>query len=189
MDPVSLGIAAVGLGLQAFGSFGAAGKAKEAAQINQQIAADERRINDQKRTRMELEGRRMTMQIFRNAQRLRAQATAAAVNQGASKGSGLQGGLGQIQDQAALGFQEISQNLDIGRNIFSLNDDISNQKAKLSTVQSEAATDQSLASLGGTLIKTGPTIGGLVKDYTAGFGSSSGSSSNFNPFNVTGSLY
>lgn len=187
MDPVSLGIMAVGLGLQAYGGFSAAGRAKEASQISQNIAADEQKINDQKRTQMELEARRMQMQTFRNAQRLRAQATAAAVNQGASKGSGLQGGLAQIQDYAAEGLTNIGQNLEIGRNIFSLNDDISAQKQRLASIQGEGATEQALASLGGSLVKYGPTIGGLAKDYTAGFGSSSRSS--FNPYNVTGSLY
>lgn len=173
MDPISLGIAAVGVGLQAYGSFSAAGKAKQAAQVNKQIAADEMQINEQKRSQMELEARRMTMQTFRNSQRLRAQATAAAVNQGASKGSGLIGGINQIQDQATEGALGIGQNLEIGRNIFSLNSDISSKKMQLSDIQGSMATDQAIASLGGSMVKMGPTIGGLVKDYTAGFGSSS----------------
>src|SRR5689334_21854077 len=122
MDRVSLGLQAVGLGLQLYGGISAAGKAKEAAQLNKEMAYEEMQVNNQKRQQMELQARRMTMEVFRNAQRLRAQATAAGVNQGASKGSGLQGGLAQIGDEAATNLTGLEQNLTIGRNIFNLQD-------------------------------------------------------------------
>lgn len=170
MDPISAGLMVAGLAMQTFGSFSAAGHAKEAAGINQQIAADEGKINEQKRTQMELQARRQQMEIFRNSQRLRAQATAAAVNQGATMGSGLAGGLSQITDQTTDQSLALGQNLQIGQNIFGFNEDISQQKQKLSSVQGEVATDQAIASLGGSMVKLGPTIGGLAKDYTAGFG-------------------
>lgn len=173
MDPISIGLMAVGFGLQTFGGFSAASHAKEAAGINQQIAADEGKINDQKRTQMELQARRQQMEIFRNSQRLRAQATAAAVNQGATMGSGLQGGLAQITDQTTDQSLALSQNLQIGQNIFGLNADISGKKQQLASIGGEVATDQAISSLGGSVVKLGPTIGGLYKDYTAGFGSSS----------------
>lgn len=170
MDPISLGLAAVGFGLQLFGGISAAGHAKEAAQINQQIAADEGKINEQKKMQMELDARRQQLQVFRNAQRLRAQATAAAVNQGASYGSGLQGGLAQITDQEQFNLLGIGQNLQIGQTIFGYNQDISSQKQKLASVQSDVASDAAWASLGGSLVKNSGTIGGLAKDFSAGFG-------------------
>lgn len=167
MDPISAGLMVGGLALQAFGGFSAAGHAKQAAMINQQIAGDEMRINDQKRLQMELNGRRQQMEVYRNAQRLRAQATAAAVNQGASKGSGLQGGLAAVTDMQNTNLLGISQNQEIGENIFGINNDISQKKQQLASVQSDMATDQAWSSLGGSLIKMGPTIGGQAKDLYA----------------------
>lgn len=167
MDPISAGLAIAGVGLQLFGGLSAAGRAEEISQLNQSIAQDEQAINKQKRTAMELSARRDQLQQFRNAQRLRAQATAAAVNQGASQGTGLQGGLAQIMDQNAFNIAGITQNLEIGRNIFGINDSISQKKAQISSLQGEMAGDQALASLGGSLVKMGPTIGGLSQDAYA----------------------
>jgi hypothetical protein len=73
MDPVTLGIEAVGIGLSAFGAFGAASKAKEASQVQVGIAQDEQRINAQKQQAMELSARRQQLEILRNTQRARAQ--------------------------------------------------------------------------------------------------------------------
>jgi hypothetical protein len=64
----------------------------------------------------------------------------------------------------------VSQNLQIGENIFGINNDISNKKIQLSSIQGSMATDQAWSSLGGALVKAGPTIGGLSKDAGAGFG-------------------
>lgn len=170
MEPISAGIMIAGLAMQTFGSFSAAGHAKEAAQLNQGIAADEGKINEQKKMQMELQARRQQMEIFRNSQRLRAQATAAAVNQGATLGSGLAGGLAQITDQTTDQSLALGQNLQIGQNIFGFNADISSKKQQLASVQGDVATDQAIASLGGAAVKLGPTIGGLAKDYASGFG-------------------
>ena len=167
IDPISAGLGIVGVGLQLFGGMAASEKASEMSGLNRQIAEDERSINNQKRTAMELSARRDMLQQFRNAQRLRAQATAAAVNQGASQGTGLQGGLSQVMSQNAFNVAGISQNLEIGRNIFGINDSISYKKSQISDLQGEMATDQALASLGGSLVKLGPTIGGLSQDAYA----------------------
>lgn len=173
MDPISVGMGVVGMGMQIYGAFSGAENARKASEINQQIAADEGRINEQKRQAMELSGRRQQLEVMRNNQRLRAQATNAATNQGAQFGSGLQGGLAQIQDQSFFNLQGINQNLDIGRNIFSINADISQKKQQLAQVQGDAATDQAIGSLGGAVIKMGPTVGGLARDAYGGTSSSS----------------
>lgn len=69
MDPVSLGIAAVGLGLQIYGGFRQSENAKEVAAVSQDMAKQEQSINDAKVRQMELEGRRTQLQNIRNAQR------------------------------------------------------------------------------------------------------------------------
>lgn len=163
MDPFTLGAGIVGLGLQLFGGIGASNDAHRASEINQGIAQDEQGINEQKRTQMEMTARRQQLEVMRNAQRARAQGTAAAVNQGANLGSGLQGGLAQITDQAAFNSQGISNNLAIGENIFNYNNDISGKKQQLSSVQADQATDQSIMSLGGALVSNSKTIGNIGK--------------------------
>lgn len=165
MDPLTIGLQAVGLGLQLFGAAGAADKAKEAASINKQMAGDEQDINAQKRLQMEMSARRMQMETLRNAQRARAQATAAAVNQGANMGTGLQGGLAQISDDANTNLFGINSNLKIGENIFDINNKISGEKMQLADVQAQQATDQSFMSLGGSLVQNAGTIGNIGKFF------------------------
>lgn len=177
MDPLTIGLQAVGLGMQLFGAFGASGDAKHVAELNQQaaginkgIAADEQKINEQKRIQMEMSARRLQTETFRNAQRARAQAEAAAVNQGATLGSGLQGGLSQVTSDALFNVQGIESNLAIGENIFDINRSISGKKMQLADVQSQIsttqasqATNQSFMSLGGSLVNNAGTIGNIGK--------------------------
>lgn len=167
MDPLTLGMAAVGIGLQIFGGSKSASNAKAIAAQNQRIAADEQAINEQKRQQMELEAQRKQVENLRNAQRLRAQATAAATTQGAGMGSGLAGGLAQITGMQNWNSLNLGQNLAIGENIFNTNNDISGARAQLATLQGQQATNQGLMSLGGALVSNSETIGKF-------FGGSSG---------------
>lgn len=170
MEPISAGLAIVGLGLQLFGGFSASNDSKRLAETQKGIAADEQRINEQKQLQNQFEARRMQMEIFRNAQRQRAQGTAAAVNQGASSGSGLPGGLSQINNQSAFNSLGITGNLSFANTIFGINNDISQKKMQVADIQSDLASDQALSSLGGSLVKNAGTIGGLSQDIGAGFG-------------------
>jgi len=169
MNPLEIGLDVVGFGMQAFGAFGAASAAHQEADISKGIAADEQQISDQKRQQMELEARRSTLQQFRNIQRLRAQATAAAVNQGANFGSGLKGGLAETTNEGLFNAQGIQQNLKFGENIFNINSDISSKKMQLADVQASMATDQAWMSLGGALMKNSGTIGNLGKNAASMF--------------------
>lgn len=181
MDPLTAGIAAVGVGLQLFGGFSASAKAKEAYGIQSNITGLEGQVNNQRRTAMELSARRQSMEIFRNAQRARATAINNATNQGASYGnsSGLPGGLAQVSDQSMFNLQGVNQNLEIGRNIFGLDDQISKQKLALSGVQSSMMTDQSINQLGSTIAGSAGTIS-KVGQYGYGQLGSFGSSKSFN---------
>lgn len=172
MDPLTLGISAVGLGLQAFGGFAAASKAKEAYGIQSNISGLEGQVNDQRRTAMELSARRQSMEIFRNNQRARSMAMNNATQQGASYGnsSGLPGGLAQVNDQSNFNLQGINQNLELGRNIFGLDDQISKQKMALSGVQSDMMTDQSISQLGGSITKSAGTLGSIAQFGFGNFG-------------------
>jgi hypothetical protein len=167
MDPISIGLQAVGLGLQIFGGMETAKISKQQAQQSMAIAADEQKINEQKKIQQQMEMRRSQMQTLRNVQRQRAQGTAAAVNQGASTGSGLQGALAQNTDEGYFNLQGMNQANEISGNIFGINQDISSHKMELARLGGQAASAQGLASLGGSLIKIGPTVGAFGKDAAA----------------------
>jgi len=170
MDPISAGLSVVGFGLQFFGGMEFAKISKQQVQQSMAIAADEQKINEQKQAQQQLEARRMQMQTLRNAQRARAMGTAAAVSQGASLGSGLQGALAQNTDEGLFNLSGINQASQIQSNIFGINNDISGHKIELAKLGGEQAQYQGLASLGGSLMKIGPTVGAFGKDLTAGIG-------------------
>jgi hypothetical protein len=157
--------------MKLFGQFSASDDAEKLSALEKQQAGLEQGINEQKRQQMLLNSRRSTLEIFRNTQRMRAQSIQAGVSQGAQFGSGLQGGLAQIYNQGLYNAQGVSQNLEIGRNIFGLNDQISGVKMQMSDVKSDLATDQGWASLGGSILSGAGTIGSVG---TSLFGGSSG---------------
>lgn len=177
MDPITIGLMAVGTGLQIYGGMKQSGIAKQQAAIGQQQAsisadeaAQEQGINYQKQQQMQLQASRMQLENFRNVQRARAQGLNTAVSQGAQFGSGLQGGQAQATDQGYTNALGINQNLEIGNNIFGYNNAISQDRIKSAGLQSQsaalggdAATASGISSLGGALVKTGPTIGAMAK--------------------------
>lgn len=186
MNPLSIGLGVVGLGMSLYGGMKSSEYAQEVAQENQMIAQDEMKINQQKKLQMELEARRGLVQNLRNAQRLRAQATAAATNQGASKGSGLYGGLAEVTGQEGVNALGINQNLEIGRTIFGLNDSISAHKQKISSIQGDMATSQAISGFGGTLMG----ISGPAGNILSGRGTSRSGDYTGNPWSLnTGNLY
>lgn len=187
MDPISAGLGIVGLGMQVFGAISGAQSSRQAASLNQGIARDEMAINEQRRQAMELSASRQQLEIYRHTQRLRAQAQQAGVNQGAQFGSGVPQGMGQVESQGAFNALGVGQNLEIGRNIFGINNDISNKKIQLADVQADQATAAGWQSLGGSLMKAGPMLGAMSQ----GFGrSSSGSSGSYgNNYGYTANTY
>lgn len=189
MDPLTLGIAAVGIGMQVFGGMSASEHANQANQVQQQIAGLEQGVNGQRRDAMELSGRRQQMEVFRNNQRQRAMATNAAVNQGAQFGSGLQGGLAQVQDQSMFNSLGISQNLQIGRNIFGLNDQITGAKAQVSSIQTQMGQDQGIASLGGSISRSAGTLGQMGQGFGSGGGGGLAAGNAFNNSNMNSQYY
>lgn len=169
MDPFTMfstAVSVVGMGMSLFGGASAAEDAKKAAGIQSNIAGLEGGLEDQRHKAMELTANRNQMEILRTNQRARATATNNAVSQGAQFGSGLQGGLAQVQDQSLFNLAGVNQNLEIGEAQFGINKQITDQKQQLAQVQGQMATDQGLASLGGALTKAGPTIGNI----SSGFG-------------------
>lgn len=169
MDPISLAIGAVGLGMQVFGGLGQASASKEAAKYSADEAKQEQGINDLKQQAMELSGRRQQMEIMRTAQSARALAVQTATTQGANLGSGLQGGLAQVTDQSLFNSVGVNSALETGRGINVFNNAISQDKMGMAKAQGDAATAAGYASLGGALLKAGPIIGNISQGF-GGFG-------------------
>lgn len=170
MDPITLGISAVGLGLSLWGQSKASEDAAQVAQLERQKFGVEQQVNAQRQQQMELSARRQQLEIFRNTQRARAMGLNAAVNQGAQYGSGLAGGQASTTSQGLFNSQGVNQNLQIGRNIFGLNDKISSLNMQESTVKGKQAEDQGWASLGGSILSNAGTIGNLGKFGATSFG-------------------
>jgi hypothetical protein len=113
-----------------------------ARSINNNIVGYEQQIEGQRMQAMNLDARRRSLEVLRNQQRARAVALTNANAQGAARGSGLQGGYGQIAGQTGVNMLGISQNLQIGQNIFGLNNQITGQKQAYSDLQYDYGVQQ-----------------------------------------------
>lgn len=165
---VGAAIGAAGLITSLIGGAGQTNAAKQSAQIQGQITGLESQVNDQRQQAMVLSARRQQLEIVRNNQRARAMGLNSAVNQGALFSSGYAGGQAQVGDQSLFNLTGVQQNLGIGQNIFSLDKQISAQKMQLSQVQSAAATDSGLSSLGGSIMKSADPVSKLLQQFNAG---------------------
>lgn len=168
MDPISLAIGAVGLGMQIFGGLSGAKVARQQAQVSEDEAKQEQSINDTKQQAMVVQNNRMQIENSRNMQRQRAQAENASVNQGAQFGSGIQGGLAQVTDQGMFNGLGNNQAVQTGQEINSFNKNISSDKQQMAQLGGQAATDAGIASMGGALLKSGPVIGQLGQNAWGG---------------------
>lgn len=167
MNPITAGIGIVGLGTSLFFGQRASEDASKVAANEQAQFATQKAVNAQRQSAMELSARRQQMETFRNTQRQRAMGIQAATNQGAQYGSGLAGGTADTQNQGAFAQLGINQNLTIGRNIFGLDNQISDLKAQESQFKSDQATNTQWASLGNSLMQGAGTLG-KVATYGAG---------------------
>ncbi len=159
---------------------GAAGTATSVYSGVQQQHYQEQAIEAQKKAEaqrqaaMELDARRRQLEVLRNQQRARALALATTTNQGAAQGSGLGGAYGQISGQGTSNMLGISQNLEIGRNIFAANADLSNAREGMAGAQTIGYIGAGMSSLGKDLFQATPSLGRIGQGF--GPGAFSGSS-------------
>lgn len=159
---VGAGAGLAGLGLEIFGAVSGSSAASSSAHSGMAIAGLEQQENAKRQQAMQIVARRQQLQVIRTNQMAQAQARAAATNQGAQFGSGLQGGLSGIEAQSASNLQGINQQLDIGNSIFGLDAKISQQKMAQYQSQSDQATASGIGAIGGALLKAAPTIASLL---------------------------
>src|SRR5882672_3742875 len=139
-NPIAIASGVLGLGMSIFGGVKQSQAAQQMAAAKQQIAGLETQQDTVRRSAMELSAKRQQMEVLRNAQRARSLALNNATSQGAQFGSGLQGGYGQVQGAASWNNLGITQNLDLGEQMFSLNQHINEQKMNIAGAESSSAT-------------------------------------------------
>lgn len=187
MEPFSImAMTAIGLGLQAFGMNKKehAGEDYNRAQVAEIQA--EQQIESQKQRVMELDANRRSIENVREAQRARAIALATGVGKGQSGmglGSGVEGAFGGIAGQAGWNSENISNKLEIGRNVFGINSMISGYKVQMANAQKDIGDAQGYSDLGKSLVGSAPAFGRLTSGF-GGNGSANGPSAG--AFGMTG---
>jgi hypothetical protein len=119
--------------------------ANQSHDINAGIIQNEQTVQAQQQQAMELDARRQSLEIIRNQQRGRSLALSTAVAQGGSGGirsSALAGGYGQVSGQTGVNLLGVSQNLQIGENIFAANNAISSAKIQENDLETAYSIQQ-----------------------------------------------
>lgn len=153
-------LAGLGLASQAYGAYSQYQTSKKAAGVNQQIAAAEQNIENERHKQMVLNSRRQQVENIRNANLARSIALTTSVTQGANQGSGFFGGQAQISGMERYNSLGITQNQQIGDSIFGYNSQISQYKQQLAALGSENAFNQGISQLGGNLFNMAGSFSG-----------------------------
>lgn len=170
MDPFTI-MLGLGAGLKAFGLLESHSASKQANAAQVQSIQLQQQVEDQRRKAMEIDASRKQLENIRNAQRGRSMALAAATSQGAQFGSSLQGGYGQISGQEGWNSTGIDQQLDIGRNVFGLNAQISQQKVTQARAGQKMQDAQGISSLGGDIMGSINTLNKITSPLPGNSGS------------------
>lgn len=105
----------------------------------------------------------------------KAQGLSSAVGQGAQFSSGAAGGQAQASADNAFNQEGISQNLQIGNNIFGLQNKVSGYQMQMAQLQGQAATYQGIGSIGNMLAGNAGPLGNMLGNIFGNSGSNPGS--------------
>jgi hypothetical protein len=155
IDPLSLGVQGVGLGLEIYGGIQQSKIAKEKAAAEMQQAGLEKQINEVRRQTMETQNRRSQMEQVRRGQIARSMALETGASQGAQFGSALGGAAGSISGQIGSNILGMSQALQFGEKTFDLQNEISDIKMTEAKLGSQAAEWAGISAIGGGLMSLG----------------------------------
>ena len=156
------GVGLAGLALSAWGQEQQSKAQSQVYQADVNTANLEMGVNEQRRQQMTLNFRRQSIENLRNVQKAQAAGLAAATQGGAQFGSGLAGGKSQEAAQGAWNMENLSQNFQIGNNIFDLDNQIDQQKINKANAESSANNAGGIAGLGGDILKAAPMIAQLA---------------------------
>lgn len=168
LPAVLIATSVAGVGLSAVGMLQQTKAAKQQAAAQTAITQKEQEAEAVRKRATELDARRRQLEIVRNQQRARSLSLTSASAQNAQQGSGLPGGYGQISGDTGTNLLGVTQNLQLGREIFDINAAISQQRIKLSQAGSSFATGSAVSSFGGVLLKN---LGNISR-LSGAFGSS-----------------
>lgn len=173
MDPITaltIGSTAVGLVTSFMGGQDKVKAAQQTADASSRIAGLETQQDQVRRQAMEVSARRQQIETVRMQQRARAQALTNATSQGASKGSGLEGGYGQISGQTGFNQLGISQNLAFGEQMFDINAQINTQKQAIAQASALSAQGTGMQSLGQGILGSTGAINNLGRQFSGTMG-------------------
>lgn len=156
----AVGLSVIGAGISMFGASSA-----NSAQKN--IAKLEMQAEEQRKKAMELDASRRRMEVLRAGQQASSLAVSRAANQGASSSTGIFGGLAQIAGRTGFNTLGIDQNLMIGRNMFGINQKISQQKMELADAQMWSSIGSSISGVGSSIMGNLGGISRLSGGYNA----------------------
>jgi len=146
-------IAIASIGLTAASTFMSMEASKKQQEASQAGIAAQQRAEEARSKQMELDAQRRAREVIRQQQRARSAAITNATAQGAQFGSGLSGGYGQIGGQTGFNLLGIGQNLQLGRDIFAANADLSQARMQMASAQGDMAFASGLSSLGGAMMR------------------------------------
>jgi hypothetical protein len=128
-DPITAGIGAIGAGSSILGSlFGSQNNANtNQSWLSQANALLDMQQNSLRQRQMNLDAERRKRDIIRSAQVATAKAENSAANSGAINSSGIEGARAGISGQAGVNYLGVSQNQEIGNQMFGL----ANQQAQM----------------------------------------------------------
>lgn len=168
MAAVTAAIAAVGLGLSAYGAYQNYQGQKDTAQAQQEALAIQKQQEAERKKAMELDAARRTREMVRQQVAARGMSLATTTNQGAEGGSALQGAYGGESGRTGVNMLGVSQNLEIGREMFGLNQGLTDAYSRMSAGTSRAGLGTSLMGFGTGLINNLGAInrvGGYVSSW------------------------
>lgn len=168
MAALSTIIAGIGVAASVAGTVGGFYASQQQASAQKKALAAQAEAERQRQIAMNLDAQRKKREIARQAQAARAQALAVTNAQGASQGSGLEGAYGAISGQTGVNALGVSQNQEIGNNIFAANRAVGAAQMDAADAQGMGAMFSGISSLGGALVKNSGTIGKIGEYY--GFG-------------------
>lgn len=168
MPAISSIIAGIGLAVSAIGTAGGLYASQQQAQGQKKALAAQAEAERQRQIAMNLDAQRKKREIARQAQVARAQALATTTSQGASQGSGLEGAYGAISGQTGVNQLGVSQNQQIGNNIFAANRALGAANGDIADAQSMGHMFEGLSSLGNGLVKNSGQIGKIGEYYGLG---------------------
>jgi hypothetical protein len=151
-------IAAIGVGVSALGVGASVYSQVQASSANAKQIEFQKQAEASRQQSANLDAMRRKRETIRQAQVASAQAESTANNQGAGEGSGIAGALSTISGQAGSNNLGISQQQELGNNIFEANRGALGASQEAARANTFAAAGSGLSSLGGLVTKNAETI-------------------------------